>query len=344
MFNIEAILAKSDLVVYVERAGGVLRKNGSRYSCACPLHGGDNTTAFSIWQSGDGRMRWKCFTGECGSGDAIRFVEVWQHLDFRAACVWINGGALEDTEGMLESAKRRHEQALAEAEKAREREEARRRELQMTERHVYYHKMMSQYHREEWCKAGIDEGMQDFWTLGGCDDFTYCEDDAFYHSPTLTIPIKAPETCELLTIQHRLLNPVNPKSKYRPEKTGLRAHPFLAVPEMGFDGDVVLVMEGAKKAMVAWTRADTCWQCIGADSQEMYASLVEPLRLAGKRVVVIPDPNTDRNPNAMRKGYNLAKAIGASFLHIPLKIDDLILQTNMGTDDLFHLVKQARRA
>lgn len=346
MFDIDKILAKSDLLTYVERAGGKPKGNGNHYSCACPLHGGDNETAFSISLK-NGKWLWHCFTGNddrCGGGDAITFVQKWQRLEFVQACEWINGGAIEDTEGMKESAERRLEQARLEAIAAKEREEARRKELQVAEKHLRYHNEMTQWMKDKWVEAGIDEGMQSFWTLGGCADFEYYEkkEDAFYHSPTLTIPIFA-ETRELLTIQHRLLNPHNPKSKYRAEMTGLHAHPFLAVPEMGFDGGLVLVMEGAKKAMVTWTRSDSDWQCVGADSQEMYKSLAEPLRNAGKKVIVIPDPNTERNPNALRKGWELAHEIGGAFLQTPVKIDDLVLATDMKQDELYKLLKQARK-
>lgn len=342
MFDISAILAKSDLLAYVERAGGTPKGNGNRYSCACPLHGGDNTTAFSIYFQ-DGRWKWNCFTGDCGGGDAIRFIEVWQGLDFKRACEWINGGAVEDAQGMKESAEARHAAALIEEQAAKERTAARRKELQVAEIHLYYHNNMTQYHKDQWTQAGIDEGLQNFWTLGGSPDFEYLEDGDIYHSPTLTIPIFG-EYRELLTIQHRLLNPHNPKSKYRPEKTGLHAHPFLAVPEMGYDGGMIIVIEGAKKAMVTWTRSDVSWQCIGADSQEMYKSLIEPLKPVGKRVIVIPDPNTTGNPNALRKGWNLAKEIGGSFLQVPIKIDDLILQTEMKQDQFYSMLKQARKA
>lgn len=341
-FDIDSILAKSDLLAYVERAGGTPKGGGNRYACACPLHGGDNTTAFSIFYK-DGRWLWNCFTGNCGGGDAIRFVEVWQGLKFKEACEWINGGAIEDAQGMKESAEARHAAALIEEQAAKERTEARRKELQVAEIHLRYHNNMTQYHKDEWTKAGIDEGMQAFWTLGGCEDFTYKDAEQVYHSPTLTIPIFA-ETRELLTIKHRLLNPHNPNDKYRPEKTGLHSHPFLAVPEMGFDGGMVLVMEGAKKAMVTWTRSDSDWQCIGVDGQKMYKPMVEVLRTVGKKVVVIPDPNSERNPNAIRIAWHLAKEIGGAMVQVPAKIDDLILQSDMQQDQLYDLLKQARKA
>lgn len=342
MFSVEEILAKSDLLAYVERAGGTPKGNGNRYACACPLHGGNNTTAFSIYFK-DGRWRWNCFTGTCGGGDSIRFVEVWQNLNFKQACEWINGGAIEDSDGMKESAERRLEAARQDAQKAKDREEARRHELQVAERHVFYHKTMTQFHRDEWTKAGIDEGMQDFWNLGGCEDFTYKSDGCLYHSPTLTIPILG-EACELLTIQHRLMNPHNPKDKYRPETVGLHSHPFLAVPEMGYDGDLILVMEGAKKAMVSWIHCDTTVQCIGVPAQREYIHLAERLSPVGKRVIVIPDPNSDRNPNAVRLGWELAKAVGGRYLQMPAKIDDYLNSVSMKPDQFYFMLKQARHA
>lgn len=342
MFDIDAILLKSDLLSYVEKAGGKPKGRANRYACACPLHGGDNPTALSIYNK-DGKWLWNCFTGSCGGGDAIKFVEVWQGLDFKRACEWINGGAIEDAQGMKESAERRHAQAVEDLRIAKEKEDARRQELRIAERHLYYHNTMTQYHKDEWTKAGIDEGMQSFWTLGGCSDFIYVHEDAEYHTPTLTIPIFN-DANELITIQHKLLNPVNPKDKYRPERKGLGSHPFLAVPAMGYDGGIVWIMEGAKKAMVTWTRADTDWQCVGLGSQEIYKSMVDTLRPIGKKVIVIPDPNTERNPSAFSKAHYLAREIGAKIVRVNDKIDDLILSANLKQDDLYSMWKYARRA
>ena len=342
MFDVQNVLDRSDLLQYVERAGGKPRGNGKRYACACPLHGGDNPTAFSIYYQ-DNRWKWNCFTGDCGGGDAISFVETWQGLDFKRACEWITGGALQDVEGMKESAARRFEEARLERIAAQEREEARRNELRLAELHVRYHNEMTQYHKDEWTKAGIDEGMQKFWTLGGRNDFEYWIGETSYYSPTLTIPILNPER-ELMTIQHRLLNPHDANDKYRPERKGLKSHPFLAVPEMGYDGGLVWVMEGAKKAMVTWTRSNVDWQCIGVPSQESYKGMVEILRPIGKHVVVVPDPNTPRNDKSLLKAWDLAKQIGGKFLQLPQKIDDLILSVDLQQDDLFKMQLQARQA
>ena len=185
--------------------------------------------------------------------------------------------------------------------------------------------------------------MQEFWTLGGTEDFTYKIGEDLYHTPTITIPIFN-EQKELLTIQHRLINPVNPKDKYRPDVTGLHSHPFLAVPQMGFDGDIIWVMEGAKKAMVTWTRSDIDWQCIGVMSQVEYKNLSEKLKPVGKNVIVVPDPNSERNPNAFRLAHGLAQAVGGKVLRVPDKIDDMILVNDMNKTELHAMSKQARKA
>lgn len=342
MFDIQKVLQMADLLDYVSKAGGKLAKHGDRYSCACPLHGGDNVTAFSIYKK-DGRDLWNCFTGDCGGGDVITFVEMWQFSGepdkkerFKKACEFITGEKTGDPVAMEASARARHEAAEREMIAAQEREAARRSELQQAERHLLYNQNLknNSWMRETWTKWGIDDGMQDFWYLGGCDDFFV---DGEYHSPTLTIPIFN-EQNELMTLRHRILSPKDQKDKYRPDRTGLRSHPFLALHTMGFDGGIIWVMEGEKKAMVTWTRADSDWQCIGVPGQEMYKHLVDVLRPVAERVIVVPDPAAEL------KAYHLAKEIGAKFLQLPEKIDDFILSTDTKQNDLYRMSKQARRA
>lgn len=340
-FDTDLINSKMGIEEVVRMAGGNPKFSGGRYSCACPLHGGDNPTAFSIYQK-DGKWFWNCFTGSCGGGDLIKFVELWQNITFYEACEWINGGKIQDLQGLKESAERRLAQATQEKKEADERYKARLHEFQHAQRHLAYQETLKsrKWMRDLWESWGIDEGMQDFWYLGGCDDFLI---DGDYHTPTLTIPILG-EEYELLNIQHRLIKPKVENSKYRYDRTGLNAHPFLSVPPMGYDGDYVLVMEGAKKAMVTWTQSDCNWQTIGLASQSLFPSLIEKLRPVGKRVVVIPDPNTARNPNAWKKAYELAKGVGGFFMPVPLKIDDYIMSAGLNKNDLFGMIKQSRKA
>jgi hypothetical protein len=103
-------------------------------------------------------------------------------------------------------------------------------------------------------------------------------------------------------------------------------------------------MEGAKKAMVTWTRADSDWQCIGVMSQGEYKNLIDKLKPVGKKVIVVPDPNSERNPHAYRLGRELARAVGGRVLRVNDKMDDLILTAELSHDDLFAMSKQARKA
>jgi len=72
--------------------------------------------------------------------------------------------------------------------------------------------------------------------------------------------------------------------------------------------------------------------------------MVELLKPIGKRVIVVPDPNTKRNGKSLIKAWHLAKEIGGKFLRLPEKIDDLILSVDLQERDLFKMQLQARQA
>lgn len=347
--DIDAVLAKADLLEYVRMAGGNLRQNSAaRWSSHCPLHGGDNPTAFSINPSErDRRLLWNCFTGDCGGGDAITFVKKWQNLNFREACEWILGERITDFEYLRQSAAERLTQAEEEERKAAERKQARLHELQISELHLLYmrQRKAAQWATKAWELAGLDEGVQDFFYLGSCDDFTYWSGDVEYHTPTLTIPY-FDEQRQLVYIQHRLENPIAKAGKYRPDKnsTNIDLPPFLAVPEMGWDGGIVLVVEGAKKAMVSWTFADVSdFQVVGVPSLVQFPKVADNLRECGERVIVVPDPKGNANERDARKPYELARAVGGKVLQLPDKIDDFLLETQLRGDGFIKLLKQARK-
>jgi len=79
------LLKKIDLRAMAEEAGAHFN---ARNSSACPLHGGNNPTAFHIYIGNDGRQRWHCFTNcpeEHNDGDAISFWMAWKKVDFATA-------------------------------------------------------------------------------------------------------------------------------------------------------------------------------------------------------------------------------------------------------------------
>jgi len=80
MLDLNPLLDAVDLVQLAERAGAHLRKTGERWVGRCPLHGGDNDSAFNIYLDDDGKQRWHCFTGCQAGGDAFDFCARWQGL------------------------------------------------------------------------------------------------------------------------------------------------------------------------------------------------------------------------------------------------------------------------
>lgn len=329
MFDIEKILQTSDLRQLVERAGGEVDNHGR---CACVLHGGDNSSAFSIFHK-DGKDLWKCHTGDCGGGDVITFVQKWQGLDFRGACAFLGGDVASDPVALEASAKERLARSIIEHEATRLKMEARQHELQKGNKHNWYHDQRGDWARKAWTARGLDEGLQDFFTLGACDNFSL---SAEYTTPTLTIPIFSADM-ELLNIKHRLINPMKPKDKYRPETSGLGAFPpLLATPGLGYDGGLIIVVEGEIKAMVTWSRLDIQdFQVIGVGGKGMFSRLTE--NLIGKNVLVIPDPDGEK------EAFELARKVGGRVLEMPAKIDDYLLANNVRGDAFYRLIKQARK-
>ena len=328
MYDVEKILQQADLRTLVERAGGELVKD----RCPCPIHGGHDATGFSVYHK-DGRDLWQCFSGDCGGGDAIRFVEVWQQKTFKQACLFLGGDALADPVEMEQLARARHKKAVAEREAAQAKEDARRKELQAEEKHLFYHNQMDDYFIQQWLDRGIDKTWQNFYSVGGCKEFSISPE---YKTPTLTIPIYN-VSYEVLNIKHRLLNPLNPKDKYRPERSGLGAFPpFLAFPDAGFNAPVTWVIEGEIKAMVTATITPVAeWQFIGVPGRSQYKSLIEQLK--GKDVIVVPDPGAEKD------AAEFCRAVGGRWLGLPDKIDDMIIEQDYDGSWLAGMEKQARK-
>lgn len=331
MFDVDTILKSADLPELVRKAGGQLLKG----RCACPLHGGDNDSGFSVYEK-DGRDYWNCFSGSCGGGDAITFVEKWQGLDFKSACAFLGGDVASDPVKMQESASRRHEEALQRKREAELLVDARRKELQVAELHLHYHETMKDWAREMWITKGIPADWQGFYYLGACEDKVIMFQGAEYHTPSLTIPI-FDEQRNVLNIKHRLVKPPKATDKYRPEKEGLGAFPpLLAMPENGYDGGAIWVLEGEVKALVTCVYAgNTDWQFIGVPGRSQYKGLIDKLK--GKNIIVVPDPGAEKD------AAEFCKAVNGRWLSLPDKIDDFILANGYDGDTIRSWERQARR-
>ena len=84
--KIEAIKKDVDLVVLIESKGITLKKNGKGYKGLCPFHD-DTDPSLSVNPSTN---LWNCFGCNKG-GDAIRFIELFDKVDFKEAVNRLTG-------------------------------------------------------------------------------------------------------------------------------------------------------------------------------------------------------------------------------------------------------------
>jgi len=85
MIDIKLIIEKTDLIALAEEAGAQFN---SSHSSRCPIHHGNNPTAFHIYRGQDGIQHYHCFTNcpeGANGGDAIAFYMRWRQVDFKTA-------------------------------------------------------------------------------------------------------------------------------------------------------------------------------------------------------------------------------------------------------------------
>jgi 5S rRNA maturation endonuclease (ribonuclease M5) len=87
--NLHVIFSGVNLEDLAQQAGAKLQKSGGELRGACPLHKGDNPTAFVIYTDPHGQSRWHCHTKCDAGGDVIDFVQRWQGLDFMGAVKYL---------------------------------------------------------------------------------------------------------------------------------------------------------------------------------------------------------------------------------------------------------------
>jgi len=87
--DLDKLLERVDLVELVQRESAVkLKQHGHSFRGRCPIHGGDNDTAFNIYENG-GYQLWHCHTRCAGGGDAVQFVRRLRNLEWIEALKWL---------------------------------------------------------------------------------------------------------------------------------------------------------------------------------------------------------------------------------------------------------------
>lgn len=343
--DIQTIITQTDLLSLVESAGVVLNDKGhGRWRSCCPLHNGRDPSAFSIVEGNDGKMRWTCFSGDCGSGDAIDFVMKWQGLDFVEACQHLGGDLQMDPEVVRKIAEERRQKAEQEYQVTKARLEKAIADLESAKAWEQYHANLEENPawRNLWRLRGVPDAWQDIWRLGYSKDFTVWEPDedggwkAAWKSPSLSIPVFQPGW-KIATIRHRLLQPKKANDKYRPDRSSLPSYPFVGNPEKSMKGPV-LVVEGEIKAMVSYITADDPnLQVIGIPGKRQFTNFV-PLLAEADPVYILPDPD------GKEFGLRLTQALGVDrcrLIRLNVKVDDAILNGMLDPFELRRLMQFA---
>ncbi len=311
-----------------------------KYTCGewrgcCPIHRGSDETAFVIYKDA-GKEKWKCFSGDCGSGDIIDFYQKIYDCDFITAYKELGGDNKSDPKTAALIALERAKRAEKELEDSIKRAQSVLEELRASQSWIKYSENLfnNQDARRIWRNKGIPDNWQDIFQLGYNPEFHVSTQDGLWTTPTLTIPIFE-QGRELINVRHRLLNPYKPTDKYRPERAGLQSAPFLSDPDLGWELDHVLVCEGEIKAAVTYLTLDSPkWQIIGIPGKTWKGNLIDKLK--GHQVWICLDPD------AGKEAIDLAKATGGKIISLPMKIDDAITQQLLNKKTIRKLIIDAR--
>lgn len=339
MIDLDAINGSINLVEWAERAGSKLHRAGHEWRGNCPLHGGDNITAFVIY--GD-EQHWHCFTGDCGGGDALGFIMKLQKCNLPEAIKIATGkepGGISQAD-IAEMQARRAERAARELEEQIARAQAVLEELRTQRLWERYHAQLEQSAegRAWWRNRGVPDEYQDLWQLG------YETDRRIWigkeiHSPTATIPIFT-YGWDVRQIRHRIINAEDEGGKYRPEYEDLPAMAYLCDPDND-KPEAVVVVEGEIKSMVTFITLDRPgWQVIGVPGKKTPIDRIKENLNGAPEIYICCDPDTGKLNEAM------ARELGPERCRIvdtPIKIDDYILEAGITTAKLRRMFAQSRR-
>lgn len=197
-----------------------------------------------------------------------------------------------------------------------------------------YVALMDDKARQWWDNAGVPPDWQEYLQLGYMPNKVYCDRDGEQQmSPAYTIPYFR-AGFEFVTMQYRL-NSADPSQRYRFER-GLRTTYYQVLPDEPM-GERALIVEGAKKAMVAHIHGNTGLTALAVPSKADFGGVAEAVKNCG-RVYVLLDPDAEQ------RAYKLAAQIGpaARVVTLPVKVDDAIIRHGLTAAELAAYLRQAK--
>ena len=201
----------------------------------------------------------------------------------------------------------------------------------------FYHNNQGEYGAEFWLGRGINQQWQEHWKLGMYGNYHLAPD---YSSPAATIPIWQ-EDGEVSNVKLRVVKPRDNTERYRSlYKTG-QANLFFALPATDTK---CLVVEGEIKAMVCAMYTSSDMQIIGLPSKTPEKAALTALDKYGAVVVALdPDARIEdkQGVNAERELIDFLGKKRCSYIHLPGKLDDLILKHGLNLEAAIKVAKAA---
>ncbi len=279
----------------------------------CPKCGGNRR--FVMFTNHDWPL-WNGFCDECGTT-----IKAWERVKIA-----------------YDPAKAAAAKAEQEAEE-RARAEYRRNKLsEFTTKEIWAElsERLTDEHIAWWERNGIPEDLLRFARIGyKAYKFYYDSEKKEQHSPAYTIPWFG-ENYTFETMQYRLINPVNPKDRYRFESDlGGGSNHFYRVCPSEPIGDSVIICEGAKKAIVTWQWLAAEQTVIAAASANTLAPALEATKDCGLRYVIL-DPGAEHWANQI-------KDANTRIVDLPFKIDDGYNDYGFTREDFENALKQSRK-
>lgn len=323
----------------------------------CPVHGGKD--GFHIT---DNKQLFHCWSSCEKIGNVIQLVQWGLGKSFTEAMEYLGAGQPVNTEE-LERRRAESERLSTQADAADEAKRAAVR-IKLAQLPEELNANMTDADIAWWEKnLGVEREWLDYYQLGKMKDvhrdlygrcYGYQTETPYdpIHAEAFTIPFYGADD-SLRTIQLRYRVP-NGRGKYEFPKL-LGAPAFITRRDLPIPGSWVLVVEGAKKAIVSHILGTNAkMQVIGLPSQgTLPADIIEPLR-AAKVVVFLLDPDSHYPPSGYigdpRKFVPFpirhAEKIGwnACVAELPGKIDDHLVSGNITPDDLRVIIARAAKS
>ena len=310
-------------VHYVRKVGGY------EFSSTCPNCGG------SMHEHGEYPDRFRMFTKSRATGGALGFCR-------QCGYIWTPKNEKLDPESQQRWIEERRAYELERKQKAEHAIELLRKEQVW----VRYHENLTGEVRQYYHKRGIDDYWIDYFELGYNPEKRVWTDEGEYFTPALTIPVFYPQENEPITIRNRLLNPLNPADKYRPETSGLPSSLYFTDRDNEPENKV-LVVEGEFKAMtVMITLDDPTIFVVGTPGKTPSDEIMNPLKNCEVVYLLLdPDAYVKQANERVAPITRMVNYFGdkARVIQTPAKIDDMISNGWLFKKDLKNLLDSARR-